>query len=237
MSVVLEARGLTAGYGELPAIRDIDIEVSSGEIVALLGPNGAGKTTTVSSLAGMLPPMRGEVHLNGKRCRLPLHRRAQQGLAIVPEERSVFKGLSTRDNLRLGDASVDGALEVFPELKPLLDRRAGLLSGGEQQMLSVGRALSRKPSVLLVDELSLGLAPMVVKRLMVALRRAADNGAAILMVEQHMQVALGIADRAHVMNRGRIVLSGTSAEMSGRLDDIRMVYLSEGVLNPDAEPK
>ena len=225
--ILLQARGLTAGYGPQAVIHDLDIEVRAGEVVTLLGPNGAGKTTTLLAMSGELPTMAGEVSLSGAVTRAPLFKRARNGLTFVTEEKSVFKSLSTRDNLRVGGVSVDEALAFFPELEKRIDVRGGLLSGGEQQMLSLARALARKPKVLLADELSLGLAPLIVKRLLEAVREAADSqGTAVLLVEQHVRKALVYADRAYVMRRGRIELSGTATEMRGRITEIEEQYLS-----------
>ena len=223
---LIEARGLAAGYGELAAVRDLDLEVYPGEVVALLGPNGAGKTTTLLTLAGELPPLGGEVHWLGSSRKAPLHRRVRQGLAFVPEERSVIKRLSTADNLRLGKHEVAAALEFFPELADRLRLRAGLLSGGEQQMLTLARALASKPRVLLADELSLGLAPKLVTRLLTAVREAADRGVAVLIVEQHATQALEIADRVYVLRRGRVEVQGTAAEVRGRLGEVEAAYLT-----------
>jgi branched-chain amino acid transport system ATP-binding protein len=225
----LEARGIAAGYGPQPVIHDVDISVRRGEVVALLGANGAGKTTTLLTLAGELPPLRGEVAINGTVTKAPLYKRARNGLTFVTEEKSVFMGLSTRDNLRVAGVDLDEALTLFPELERRLSVRGGLLSGGEQQMLTLARALARKPRVLLADELSMGLAPLVVKRLLEAVRAAADQrGAAVLLVEQHARKALRYADRAYVMRRGRIELSGTATELRSRIQEIEDQYLSTG---------
>ncbi len=167
----IEARGLSAGYGPQPVVHDLQLEVRPGEVVALLGPNGAGKTTTLLALAGELPLLAGHVAIDGRVTTAPLYKRAQQGLVFVTEEKSVFMGLTTRDNLKVADVALDDALALFPELERRLDVRGGLLSGGEQQMLSLARALCRKPHVLLADELSMGLAPMVVTRLLQAVAR------------------------------------------------------------------
>jgi branched-chain amino acid transport system ATP-binding protein len=223
----LEARGLSAGYGPQAVIHEVDLAVRPGEVIALLGSNGAGKTTTLLTLAGELPPLSGDVMLNGAVAKGPLHRRARQGLTFVTEEKSVFMGLSCRDNLRVAQVDVDEALELFPELGKRLGVRGGLLSGGEQQMLTLARALARKPRVLLADEMSMGLAPMIVKRLLEAVRGAADQqNTAVLLVEQHVRKALQYADRAYVMRRGRIELSGTAAELSSRIGEIEDQYLS-----------
>jgi branched-chain amino acid transport system ATP-binding protein len=224
--VLLEARGLSAGYGAVPTIHDVDLELRAGQITALLGPNGAGKTTTLRALVGGLPAMSGEVLMDGHVTRAPLHRRAKRGIAYVPEERSVFRTLSCGDNLKLGDCNINETLAIFPELQPLLKSPGGLLSGGEQQMVALGRALSRKPRIIIADELSLGLAPLVVEKLLAALRVAAAGGSAVLLVEQHVRQALAIADYAHVMRRGRIELSDTAANMLERIGEIEHTYLS-----------
>jgi branched-chain amino acid transport system ATP-binding protein len=222
---VLKAVDVSGGYRGVPAVRNISLEVNPGEIVVLLGPNGAGKTTTLLTLSGALPALGGEVHLNGEATTLALHHRVRAGLGLIPEERSVISRLSVRDNLRVGAGPVERALALFPELVPLQKRRAGLLSGGEQQMLSTARALAADPAVLLADELSLGLAPLVVGRLMRALREAADRGAGILLVEQHARQALALADRALVLRRGGLVWQGTAAEARAELHQIEGEYL------------
>jgi branched-chain amino acid transport system ATP-binding protein len=235
---VLEARGLTAGYGPQPVVHGVDLVVEPGEVVTLLGRNGAGKTTTLLALSGELPLMEGSVLLDGKPTRHPLHRRARGGLAYVTEERSVFKTMSARDNLRIGDADPDAALALFPELEKRLDVRGGLLSGGEQQMLTLARALSRKPRLLLADELSLGLAPLVVRRLLEAVRAAADQrGTGVLLVEQHVRKALLYAERAYVMRRGRIVMSGAAADLRERIAEIEESYFMGGDELEDADLK
>ena len=224
--VVLEAAGLSAGYGPIPVIKSLDLSVMAGEIVTLLGANGAGKTTTLMALAGLLAPSAGMVKLNGKATRSPLHLRSRQGLAYVPEQRGIFRNLTTMENLRLGRGDPQAALELMPELRKLLDRRAGLLSGGEQQMLSLARALASKPVVLLCDELSLGLAPIIVARLLAAIQTASRQGVAVLLVEQHVEAALSVAQRAYVLRRGAIVMSGDAAHVRSRLDEVEASYLS-----------
>lgn len=226
MSVVLGARGLSAGYAGVPVVREIDLEVRRGEVVALLGPNGAGKTTTLLALAGEVPVLGGEVHLGGAATSAPLHRRAAAGLGLITQERSVFMSLSVRDNLRLGRGDPDRAVELFPELEPHLDRRAGLLSGGQQQILTTARALAAEPEVLLADELSLGLAPQIVARLLSAIRDAAGRGVAVLLVEQQLSQALKVADRAYVLRRGRIELTDDAAALRERIGEVTELYLS-----------
>jgi branched-chain amino acid transport system ATP-binding protein len=225
---LLQTRGLSAGYGGRPVVHDVEIEVGAGEIVALLGANGAGKTTTLSTMAGELPCIAGEVLLDGTATTAPLHRRARAGMGFVPEGRSVFMGLSARENLRCGGVSTEKALELFPELERVMDTRGGLLSGGEQQMLTLARAVGREPRLLLADELSLGLAPKLVDRLLKAVRVAADGGTAVLIVEQYARKAIDYADRVYVMRGGRIVMSLGAGEARGRLADIEAAYLSTG---------
>jgi ABC-type branched-subunit amino acid transport system ATPase component len=227
MAGLVEAESLDAGYGSVVVVRGLDLHVDPGEVVALLGPNGAGKSTTLLTLSGDLPPLGGAVRWNGAAARAPLHARARAGLGLVTEERSVFMRLTARENLRVGCKDIEPALELFPELRARLDVRAGLLSGGEQQMLSLARALARRPSLLLADELSLGLAPLVVKRLLGAVRRAADGGVGVLLVEQHVSKVLEIADRVCVLRRGRVQLAGPAADLRGRLAEIETSYLAD----------
>jgi branched-chain amino acid transport system ATP-binding protein len=224
---LLEARGLTCGYGHMAVVRDLDLAIVAGEVAALIGPNGAGKTTTLLTLAGELPPISGEVHWMGQPTTSPMHQRCAQGLSYVTQERSVIMKLTAYENLRLANVSVARAASLFPELAKLLKRPAGLLSGGEQQMLTVARALGRDPSVMLLDELSLGLAPIIVERLLQAVRTAStERGVGVLLVEQHVRQALEVANRVYVVRRGRIVLSGSSTEVGSRLEEIEAAYLT-----------
>jgi branched-chain amino acid transport system ATP-binding protein len=217
---VLSCRDLCAGYGSMRVVRNVSLDVGAGEIVALLGPNGAGKTTTLLTLAGALQPQAGTVELFGRPTRSPLHLRARSGLILVPEQRAVFTSLTTAGNLRLGRGGIDTATTFFPELVPLLARRAGLLSGGEQQILVMARALATKPKILITDELSLGLAPQIVDRLYTALQHAATSGVAVLLVEQHTERALAIADRGYLMRRGEVVTAGTPAQLRDGLNSL-----------------
>lgn len=222
---VLQTRALSVGYGGAPAVRDLDLEVNAGEIVVLLGSNGAGKSTTVLGVTGVLSPTSGQVVWKGRATRQPLHRRARTGTSLVREKRSIVTSLSVADNIKLA-CPVSRALKLFPALEPHLGRRAGLLSGGQQQMLELARALGREPELLVVDELSLGLAPLIVKDLFAALDEARSRGVAILLVEQHARGALALADRGYVLRRGRVEDSGTATELLGRLDAIEGSYLS-----------
>jgi branched-chain amino acid transport system ATP-binding protein len=225
---LIEAQGLSAGYGKMAVVRNVDLRVDAGEVVALIGANGAGKTTTLLTLAGEVTPLAGQVRFRGQSTRSPMWARCRSGLGFITEERSVIMDMSVADNLKLARVSQRDALEFFPSLERTMDRPAGLCSGGEQQMLSLARALGRRPTLLLADELSLGLAPIIVTNLLHAVRQAADErGVGVLLVEQHVRQALKIADRVYVMERGRIVMSGTSAEVAGQLDKIETAYLAE----------
>ncbi len=224
---MISVRGMSTGYGGNPVVHELSFEVAPGEVLCLLGPNGAGKTTTMLALAGELPLLAGEVQFAGVAAKAPLYKRARNGLSYVTEERSVFKGMTLRDNLRVGDVDPEEVVELFPELEQRMSTRGGLLSGGEQQMLTLGRALARKPRLLLADELSLGLAPLVVDRLLQAVRRAADEqGTAVVMVEQHAHKALRYTDHAIVIRRGRVSLDLTGEDARTRIDDVEQAYLS-----------
>jgi branched-chain amino acid transport system ATP-binding protein len=226
----LEITGLSAGYGALPVVRDVSLTVAEGEIVALLGANGAGKTTTLLSAAGVIRPSAGQIRVLGRDVvgRRP-HKIARDGLVLVPDDRGVFHGLTVRENLRLARGNDLGpVLDLFPALRPLLARRCGVLSGGEQQMLALAKALLASPRVLLIDELSLGLAPVIVQRLLPVIRQIAlERAMAVLLVEQHTPMALGVADRAYVMRRGRIALEGTASELREQRDLLEASYLGE----------
>jgi branched-chain amino acid transport system ATP-binding protein len=214
-------------FGGVTALDDVSLDVRAGEVLGLIGPNGAGKTTTLLTLAGELPAISGDVMFRGVATKAPLFKRARRGMGFVTEERSVFMALTAEENLRIAGVAPADAAAVFPELEPLMGRTAGLLSGGEQQMLTLARAVARAPTLLLIDELSLGLAPIVVKRLLQTVQRvASESSTGILLVEQHVAQALRIAHRVYVMQRGRIVMSGTAEEVRGRIDEIEATYLS-----------
>jgi branched-chain amino acid transport system ATP-binding protein len=230
--VLLEVEGLSAGYNGLAAVRELDLTVHAGEIVALLGPNGAGKSSTLLTLVGELSPLAGEVRYLGRSRHDPLHRRVVDGLGFVPEGRSVFHSLTVSANLRLGRGPTVKALDLFPELRPLLGRKAASCSGGEQQMLALARALSARPRLLLIDELSLGIAPMAFEQLLNALRIAADeDGMGVLVVEQQVGRALEVADRVCVLNGGRVVLERPVIEL---LDDPTVL---EGAYRQGSRPE
>jgi len=230
----LVVRDLFAGYRGVPVVRELNLEVRPGEVVALLGPNGAGKTTTLETIAGLNRPIKGTVELAGRSVGgTPAHSLARGGLALVPEGRALFPGLTVREHLRLAGGrrsggQLDELLEMLPELRKCLGRKAGLLSGGEQQMLAVGRALVTRPRLLLVDEMSLGLAPVIVERLLPVLRRVATElGASVLFVEQHVALALEISDRAYILTHGRISLEGPAGELRKRQELLAASYLGE----------
>jgi branched-chain amino acid transport system ATP-binding protein len=227
MRPLLETRNLKAGYLSREVVRAVNLTVQRGEVVCLLGPNGAGKTTTLMTIAGELLPVDGIVLFDNVPTFTPMYQRVRNGIGLVTEDRLIFTKLSARDNLRIGGGSIEDALALFPELEPRLSVRGGMLSGGEQQMLALARALSRKPSLLLADELSLGLAPKIVDRLLGAVRAAADErGTGALIVEQHARKALKYSDRMYLMARGQIQLELPSHEALERLDEIEAAYMS-----------
>jgi branched-chain amino acid transport system ATP-binding protein len=238
MSAAIDVRSLTAGYDRLVVTRELELTVEAGEVVALLGPAGAGKTTTLLTIAGVLPPIGGTVSVLGcETSGLAVHRIARLGLAFVPQDRGLFQQLTVAENLRLRcrptqTVTDDEVHEHFPALRPLMRRRTGLLSGGEQQMLALACALVAGPRVLLIDEMSLGLAPTLVERLLPIVRRIADEtGMAVLIVEQHIHSVLDIADRAYVLSRGRVALSGSAAELRERSDLVEASYMGEAALH------
>ena len=236
---LVTVENLSAGYGGVPVVRGLSLHIKAGEVVALLGPNGAGKTTTLLTISGILRPLAGTVDVLGEAVLGGrAYRTARRGLAHGAEDRSLFFDLTVTENLRLGltgdrsrrNASMDRAMELFPALAPLRKRRAGLLSGGEQQMLAMARALVSEPKVLLVDEMSMGLAPIIVERMMPIVRRIADETATgVLIVEQHVHMALSISDRGYVLNHGNLVLEGPASELMARRDLLEASYLGGDV--------
>ena len=232
---LLSVENLDTGYAGVPVVRDLDIYLNAGEVVALLGPNGAGKTTTLLTVSGIIPLLGGSIKVLGENVdsKNP-HKNARLGLSHVAEDRSLFFNLTVKENLQLGlrgdkelqEEGMEKALELLPALRPLMDRRSGLLSGGEQQMLAMARALVSKPKLLLVDEMSLGLAPIIVEQLLPIVRNIADEtGAGVLIVEQHVHLALQVADRGYVMNLGELVMSGSASELLESKDLLEASYL------------
>lgn len=223
----LAVRDLSAGYGPIRVIEGLSLEVESGETVALLGPNGAGKSTLMAAIAGVLRRRSGEVWLGDRNIiSAPSHVVVQAGLALVPEGRRIFAPFSVYDNLRLGalrlpaphklSERLEYVCRLFPRLKEREHQIAGTLSGGEQQMLAIGRALMSSPSVLLLDEPFLGLAPRIVEEIRGVLRALSQGGLTVLLVEQKIDMALDLAQRAYVMVKGRVVLEGTTADLRQR---------------------
>jgi branched-chain amino acid transport system ATP-binding protein len=223
---LLQVRDIDVFYGDVQALRGVTIEVGSGELLTLVGANGAGKSTTLRTISGLLAPRRGEIRFDGERIDgKPAYDVVKRGIAHLPEGRDLFPGLSVLENLKLGywvrrsdgggfAQQVDRMMELFPRLRERAQQAAGTLSGGEQQMLGIARALMSEPRLLLVDELSLGLAPMVVSQLFDILRSVAEKGTAVLIVEQFVDMALAHSDRAYVLARGQVVLQGPSSRLA-----------------------
>jgi len=231
---VLSVSDITCRYGRIEVLHGVSLEVGRGEIVTLIGSNGAGKTTLMRVISGILPPVKGRITFDGEALdRLPAHRRVARGIAQVPEARQVFAPLSVEDNLRLGAfrrhaadvaAAMDRVYTLFPALASKRHTAAGTLSGGQQQMLAMGRALMSDPRLLLLDEPSMGLAPVLVDQILDTVAALRKDGMTILLVEQNVNAALAIADRAYVLETGRIVLAGESANLSGD-PRVREAYL------------
>lgn len=235
MSTLLEVRGLTAGHGKIVAVRDFELSADEGTVVALLGPNGAGKTTLLATLAGLLPRMGGDVLVAGRSLRSNRPAEANKsGVVLVPDDRALFTTLTVEENLSIARRSDGPTIEEMIELFPALDKRrkvaAGALSGGEQQMLAVARALVQKPRVLLIDEMSMGLAPVIAEGLLPIVRRIADTtGAVVILVEQHVRLALEVADEAVVVVHGEVSLRGKASELAADPDRLEAAYLGDTV--------
>lgn len=229
---LLQVNSLTTGHNGVAVVHDVNLVVESGEVVALLGANGAGKTTLLHTIAGLLPAINGTVFFNDRPVTgLSTHQIVRQGLSLLPENRGIFYQLTVAENLRLykrqgGEVKVEEVFEYFPALKPLVERKAGLLSGGEQQMLSLGCRFIADPKLMLIDEMSLGLAPIIFQRMLPVLTQfAADRGVGVLLVEQHVHLALKSSSRAYVLNRGELTFSGTANALQNQRQFLESNYM------------
>ena len=234
---MLEVKGLQVYYGVIQALKDISFEVNQGEVIALIGANGAGKTTTLHTLTGLLPAKQGSIIFEGKDItKVPAHKIVEMGIAHVPEGRRVFSQLSVYENLKMGAytrkdkkeiaENLENVYKRFPRLEERKNQRAGTLSGGEQQMLAMGRALMSKPKMIVMDEPSMGLSPIFVNEIFDIIEKVSAGGTTVLLVEQNAKKALSIADRAYVLETGNIVLSGDAKELMND-DSIKKAYLGE----------
>ncbi|MCR5234995.1 MAG: ABC transporter ATP-binding protein [Lachnospiraceae bacterium] len=231
---LLKVNELHVYYGSIHAIKGISFEVNEGEVVTLIGANGAGKSTTLNSVAGLLKLGNGNVEFNGKVLNgIPAHKIVKEGMALCPEGRRIFQQLTVKENLEMGayigdgstlDADLCNVYELFPRLKERYKQIAGTLSGGEQQMLAMGRALMSHPKLLMLDEPSMGLAPILVEQIFDIIKQLHSKGTTILLVEQNAQMALKVADRGYVLETGRIVTTGTGRELLHN-DSVRKAYL------------
>ena len=237
MTALLEVSGLRVAYGKIEAVKGIDLVVEEGEVVSLIGVNGAGKTTTLRTISGLLTPVAGEVRFKGQRINgVPAHMIVERGLAHSPEGRHIFPVMTIEENLLLGafirrdgpaiQKDIARTYELFPVLGERRKQRAGTLSGGEQQMLAMGRALMCQPTLLMLDEPSMGLSPIMMQKIMTTVKELQERGTTILLVEQNAQAALRLAQRGYVMETGKIVLHDTGAALLAN-DDVRKAYLGE----------
>ncbi len=234
MEHLLKVENINVYYGAIHAIKDVSFHVDAGEVVTLIGANGAGKSTTLQTISGLLRSRSGGIEFNGESIgRLPPHRIVERGLAQVPEGRRIFLQMSVQENLEMGaftrrggvsEEELERVFEQFPRLKERRRQIAGTLSGGEQQMLAIGRALMSRPQLLMLDEPSMGLAPILVEQIFEIIGKLHRSGTTILLVEQNAQMALSVADRAYVMETGRIGLSGTGRELA-ESDLVKKAYL------------
>ena len=233
MSVTLACRDLSAGYNRAPVVRNVSFEVVPGKVLAILGPNGAGKTTLLLTIAGLLPRVSGDVVLDGAVLPDFLPSAASKaGVVLVPDDRALFSSLTVAENLRAAarhrSARYDDVVDLFPALRRRWKLNAGALSGGEQQMLAVARALVQRPHALLIDEMSMGLAPVLVEELLPVVRRvASETGSVVVLVEQHVHLALEIADDAMVIAHGEVILAGNARAFASEIDQIEAAYLGE----------
>lgn len=235
MSTLLDVKNIEVAYGKIVAVNDVSLNVNEGEIVTLIGSNGAGKSTTLRTISGLLKPKKGEISFNGKRIDgTPGHEIVGLGICHAPEGRRIFARMTVKENLELGaflrndkagvSSDMDRVLELFPRLKERIQQRAGTMSGGEQQMLAVSRALMGSPKLLLLDEPSMGLAPVLVEMIFDTITKIRQQGTTILLIEQNAMAALEVADRAYVLESGKVKLSGKAAELR-KNDEITKAYL------------
>ena len=236
---LLSLRGVHVAYGAIQAVKGIDMELHTGEMVCLIGANGAGKTTTLNAIAGTLPLAAGSIRYNGEDIgKLPAHKRLRRGIALVPEGRGIFTRLTVEENLRMGayirndtegiEADLQGVFEMLPRIEERLAQVAGTLSGGEQQMLAIGRALLSRPRLLLLDEPSMGLAPLIVEKIFEVVQQVRSEGVTVLLVEQNANLALEFAERGYVMEHGELTLTGSGAELLAD-PKVRTAYLGEAI--------
>jgi branched-chain amino acid transport system ATP-binding protein len=237
VTALLEVEDLRVAYGKIEAVKGISFKVDAGEVVTLIGTNGAGKTTTLRTLSGLLQPVSGDIRFEGRSLRkIPAHKVVSLGLAHSPEGRHIFPRMTIEDNLRLGaylrndkegiEKDIQRAYDLFPILGERRKQAAGTLSGGEQQMLAMGRALMSQPKLLMLDEPSMGLSPIMMQKIMATIQELKSQGTTILLIEQNAQAALSLADHGHVMEVGKIVLSGTGQDLLHD-ESVRKAYLGE----------
>jgi len=235
MSAMLEVKNIQVAYGKIVAVKDVSVTVNQGEIVTLIGSNGAGKSTTLRTISGLIKPKSGEITFNGKRIDgIPGHEIVAMGICHAPEGRRIFPRMTVKENLELGafirndkaavTADMERVLDLFPRLKERIDQRAGTMSGGEQQMLAVSRALMGDPKLLLLDEPSMGLAPVLVELIFDTIVKIRKQGVTILLIEQNATAALEVADRAYVLESGKVKMSGSAKELSSD-DKVTKAYL------------
>jgi len=235
MSAMLEVKNIQVAYGKIVAVKDVSVTVNQGEIVTLIGSNGAGKSTTLRTISGLIKPKSGEILFNGKRIDgVPGHEIVGMGICHSPEGRRIFPRMTVKENLELGAflrnnksevaADMERVLDLFPRLKERIDQRAGTMSGGEQQMLAVSRALIGDPKLLLLDEPSMGLAPVLVELIFDTIVKIRQQGVTILLIEQNATAALEVADRAYVLESGKVKMSGSAKELSSD-DKVTKAYL------------
>ena len=236
---LLAVRNLVVSYGEIKAVKGIDLRIERGELVCLIGANGAGKTTTLKTLSGLLAPAAGDIVYDGESVAgLPAHALARKGISLVPEGRGIFGRLSVAENLQLGAYTCNDALQIrqdiervydlFPRLSERRKQKAGTLSGGEQQMLAIGRALMNRPKLLLLDEPSMGLAPMLVQKIFAIIKKIAAEGVTLLLVEQNAKLALAVSDRGYVLEGGKIILADSARSLQNN-PRVRQAYLGEAI--------